>query len=256
MRKKTIVENESEMKHSDEDKDKEPKKDMPKEDEAATPKGEHPDEEQDKKLIGDMVKKYLGDGEHSEEDMQQAGECMKHAKELGYEGEEAMHAAGHHMQMMKHKAKKESEAKEAEAKKEAESHKEDEAETKEKAPPPTHAKPTEAQVAELEADKVALAGRVAKLEEENKKFRLADYLDKKLKESKLSRQATGEFRKELTVIRSEKDIDEKLNLFVRSYELGLKEANQSPYILSVEKNIEITESKTESPTYDLSKFVR
>ena len=256
MRKKNLIENESEMKHSDKD-EKDPK-DMKKEDEAATPKGEHPDEEQDKKLIGDMVKKYLGDGEHTEEDMQMAGECIKHAKDMGMEGDEAMKCAGYHMKMMKHLAKKEAEKKhkEDEAKKEAESHKEDEAETKETAPPPTKAKPTEAAITELEADKVALAGRVAKLEEENRKFKLDIYLDKKLKESGLSRKATDTFRKGLTAVRNEKDIDEKFILFTESYKLGLQEANTSPYVLSVEKNIEITESKQEAPTYDLSKFVR
>lgn len=169
----------------------------------------HADAAQDKALIGDMIKKHMGDGaeEATEADM----ECMKQAyegyKEMGHSEDDAMKAAAMHHKVEKAmKQKKESAEKEADA----------------VAAEPADKKGQEAEKAEAKESEIKLTGRIAFLESELKKVRIEKYVDKKLQESGLSRSTTDQIRKlvgDVKELRSEKEFDSKLNLFLEGYKL-------------------------------------
>lgn len=76
----------------------------------------------------------------------------------------------------------------------------------------------EKQVVKLSAENSVLKGSVTKRD-------LGDYLDKKLKESKMPRSITKSFRETIGEVRSRKELDEKWKLFSEAYNQAVKEKN-------------------------------
>jgi hypothetical protein len=84
--------------------------------------GDHADASQDKQLIMQMLKKYVGGQSEdeseaeSEGDLDMAAKAMRNAHEMGYEGEDAMKCAANVFKNMKHEAMKAAKQAEDEAK--------------------------------------------------------------------------------------------------------------------------------------------
>ena len=205
------------------------------EDEAMdAPKGdEHADEQQDKKLILDMIKKHMGEdgkdmGEEEEEASHKACEAYK---EMGESEEEACQSAAKAMKLAKHMAAKKAEAEKKESEDEAKHESEDEAK---------HESEDEAK---KEAAAMKLEARIAMLETELKKRDMAVYLDKKLAESKLPRSITDKIRAKK--LRNEKEVDEAVKIYVDAFkEAGLSlgsesQSKQSFFVTSTEKTMSV-----------------
>lgn len=177
----------------------------------------HDDEAQDKALIADMIKKHMGDKEVSEADMGGISENVEAYKETGMEADEAVkHACSEYKKEAIKKEKKENQ------------------EAGEK--PPVEEKKKEAAMkidSNLkEAEAIKLTARVAVLESELKKARLEKYVDQKLEESKISRQASKKFLERCKgEFANEKDFDLKLSIYLEA----LKEAQSGTYITGNEK---------------------
>lgn len=184
---------------------------MAEEDEEQAPKGkdeegkgdeDHADEEQDKKLILDMIKKHMGgeEGEMEVEAEEAAMEAYQAYKEMGESEDEAMKCAGKAMKLAKHmaekKAKMEAEAKHAEAEEEK---KESEGEETK------------------ESERVKLEARIAFLERELKARNLAETLDAKLKESGLGRAETDRIRALIGTPKSEAEIIKTISIFKEAF---------------------------------------
>ena len=231
-RKKNIFIEEAKVKHaeeeakkvkaSEEESEAEKVKASEGEDEVA-PEPEHADIEQDKKLILDMIKKYMaGDGEEEElDDAQEAAahEAYQAHREMGKAHEEAGLHAAEALKLAKHMAKKQSESAEK-----CES--EDEGEVK--------------QVEAKESEVVRLAARVAFLERQLKDKELVELLDKKLQESGLGRRETDVLRKLIGKPKSESAIVEKIETFKEGFGMaggsrGESVAKKNPFIVSTEK---------------------
>lgn len=170
---------------------------------------EHADEEQDKKLILDMIKKHMGEEEIDEEEAELAHKACEAYKEMGYSEEEAIKCSAHAMKLAKHMASKKAEAEkheaEDEAKKEDESKHESEDEAKKEAE----------DEAKRESATMKLEARIALLETELKKRDLAVHMDKKLAESKLPRSVTDKIRAKS--LKSEKEVDEAIKIYVEAF---------------------------------------
>jgi hypothetical protein len=210
MAKKDILPKEAEdeamkMKHESEDEAQD----------APTKDDEHSDEEQDKKLILDMIKKHMGDDgkDMGEEEEEAAHKACEAYKEMGYEAEDAAKCAAHAMKLAKHMA----------AKKEAEKH---EAEDEAKHEAEDEAKHESEDEAKKEAAAMKLEARIAMLESELKKRDMAVYLDKKLSESKLPRSVTDKIRTKK--LRNEKEVDEAIKIYVEAFkEAGISLGGES-----------------------------
>ncbi len=184
-------------------------KDMSKKEDAAPADKKHDDADQDKALIGDMIKKHMGkDGGDPTEDhheMYQAMADMGHGKE-----EAAKMACAAVKAMAAQKQKKE--AKEAADK-----------EAKEAGDPSTMTASKEAdheedmEKKEKKESSVQLAGRVAFLEGELKKASLEKYVDTKLAKAGLPRSTTDLIRESIGTVKSEKDFDHKYELFMKGF---------------------------------------
>mgnify|MGYP003333525846 CR=1 FL=1 len=188
-----------EKKHEAEDEKKEEKKheaEDGKEDPA------HDDEEQDKALILDQLKKHglIKDGEDHEEALKAAKHYQKAYKSAGYKAEEAAHRACEAMKCAGHAHK----AMEAEEK----HHEESEAEEKHKEAEEKHKE---------SAEVLKLRGENAKLKEALAAFETEKYLDAKLKESKLPMSVTKRFKESVKNFKGKKDIDDKFALFLEGY---------------------------------------
>ena len=217
MAKKDILPKEAEeemkQKHEDEAMD-------------APEKDEHADEEQDKKLILDMIKKHMGEEEMDEEEALLAKQACEAYMEMGESEDEACESAAKAMKLAKHMAKKESAKKEAEdeAKKEAEK-KESEGESESEG--------------HKESATMKLEARIALLETELKKRDLVTYLDKKLAESKLPRSVTDKIRDKK--LKSEKEVDEAIKIYIEAFKEagalpgGESKAKQNFFVASMEK---------------------
>lgn len=207
---------------------------------------DHSDASQDKKLIMDMIKKHMG-GDNATDSEDEAMKCAHEAyeayKEMGMdEKEAAKHAAGS-MRLARKMAQKQAMKHEAE-KQGSILPKENDMEPKE-----ANTESKEA-VESKESDVITLSGRVAFLESELKKKELAEYLDTKLKESKLDRSATDEIRKIVGEPKSEKDIDKTITIFTEAYKAAggsrseSKSKPSSMFVTSVEKNPSISAGKS------------
>lgn len=202
---------------------------------------DHADIDQDKALIADMIKKYMGDNEEMEgEEMEKAHEAYQCYKEMGMENEKAAEATANAIKLAKAMQAKQAEKAEAEVK-QAESE--------------TEKKEDEAKEGEDETKKesaiVKLTARIAFLEREIKKVDLAKFLDKKLAESKLGRAETDKLRKLIGEPKSEAEITKTIDLFVEGYKASGSESKKvsSPFIESVTKTVS---KGTSSKKLDLS----
>lgn len=174
--------------------------------EAAADDVDHEDEEQDKALIMDMIKKHMGEASEGMEAESEAAahEAYEAYKEMGYSEEEACEAAGHAMKLAKHMSAKQTEGEE----KQAESEEEDKEEEK---------KESEGEAKHAEASVVKLTARIAFLERELKIRSLAETLDSKLKESGLGRAETDKIRSLIGKPRSEAHIVETIKIFKEAF---------------------------------------
>lgn len=171
------------------------------------------DAAKDAALINQLIQKHMGDkgaDGMDEEEKASVHESMKNYAEAGMAEEEAMKCAMAQHKMEKHmKQKKEGAG---------------------KTPPPPPPKKDDAddgddgatdheekEVAESAKSVVALSGRVAFLEKELTKERLAKHVDKKLSESGLPMKATKLFVKEAKSFKDEKDFDSKFAIFSAAY---------------------------------------
>ena len=189
----------------------------------------HADEDQDKELISDMIKKHMGD-KSTEESMKAVHENAKAYMETGMEEEEAVkHAVAEHKKETIKKEKQEAASHEEEEEgshhEEEEAHHEegdDDMEKKEgDQKPPVHEsdKGTKKGNENLqESESIKLSARVALLESELKKERLGKYVDKKLAECGLPRLATKKFLETCGgEFASQKDFDLKFKIFSEAY---------------------------------------
>lgn len=117
----------------------------------------------------------------------------------GMEKEEAMKCAVHHQRLKQAMEKKHAES-------ETEKHEAGDQ-------PPTSAKPE----AEKKESDVKLLGRIAMLEAKIAKSELETYIEKQMKESKLSHQATKLLREGIAGAKTKTEVDEKIKLFKSAY---------------------------------------
>lgn len=218
---------EKKMKQAEEAEEKKKEAEEAEEGEEAAPAA-HGDEEQDKALIMDMLKKHGlvdGEGEESEKAYKAAKHYQKAYKAAGYEAEEAAHRACEAMKCSAEAHKmhqaEESEAEESEAKKKES----EEAEEKKK---------ESANLLKLKGENAQLKERLAALETEK-------YLDKKLQESKLPMSVTKKFRESLKAVKSKKEVDEKFDLFMEGYKAVGGEAVGLSAFVMVEKSEAVVE---------------
>lgn len=156
----------------------------------------HDDAAQDIELMKKVLKQYFGDQADSldESDDAMMKQAMEEYKSIGMEGEECMKMAAASVKLKKAKAAKEAEEPKAEPKEEP----------------------------KMESNKeiIKLSGENAALKESLKGYKLNEHLDKVLKESKLNRQSTDQFRKiigDVKKIRDEKQIDAEFKMFMEGH---------------------------------------
>lgn len=204
---------------------------------------DHADADQDAELFKKMIHQYLGDDAGSvdqEEAMKMAKHAHEHFMKQGMEKHEAYEAAGHHMKnsaaigkMMGAKPSEE----------EAGHHEEKEEESHEEAqtPPPAPksdkkgAAPGPAQEsAKMRDDLVKANAEVAKLRESVKELQVSTYLDKKLAglASKRSPEFLGKLREAIGKPKSVTQIEETCALFVKAYDAGSADSEESDAILT------------------------
>lgn len=200
----------------------------------------HDDADQDKDLILQMMKKYLGDG-FSDEEKGMAQEAYNEAKSMcqaeGMDDKkahaEAMDIAGKHMKMAKHMQKKEKSGDPSSDASAAAAH-----QAPGQGEPAKEAKQEEAGAKNPfgESDKkvVTLTAKNAALEAELTALKLEKHIEGKLRESRLPMAASKKFKEAIKGVKTVKDFDEKLNLFQEAFNAG-GEADGSGFILSVEK---------------------
>lgn len=209
--------------------------------------GDHPDAEQDEKLIMDMLTKYLGNG-FSDQDKQLMAQHHQAAMEMGLEGKEAEEVAGHSMKMAKHMMSKQQPAPgadpQAPAQESGDGTPGSDAGIKVKpSSSVTASSPSRKdQVQESSKGKpgmTELVGKVAKLEAELATMRLKESADKALRESGLPMKATKKFRESiLPTIKSEADLTKEVSKFKEAYALG-GEATEPGFMLGAEKSNDV-----------------
>lgn len=190
----------------------------------------HDDAEKDKKLIAEMISKYLGDDHKEDEAAHEAGKKAFEAyKEMGYSEDEAMKCAGHSMKLAKHMKSKEEEGDDKDGDKEEEKKKEDGADDQDaddkhddkKEPPKKDEKKDdkkeEGEEKKMERELIRVRGELASLKERERKSNLEKYMDEKLAESKIARRVTKENKELLCKVRSKEEFDEKLKLFMEGF---------------------------------------
>ena len=181
---------------------------------------DHEDAEEDVALFKKLIAEYLDkDGDSaSDEEIEAAKEAHKMAEEM-YQGDkkEAFKCAGHALKMAHHKAKKIAEAKAVLSKESAASEgKVPSAGVKESAKPSKSVD----KLREAEGKIMKLSGENARLKQDLSKFKIQAHLDQKLKESGLPNSATKLFREKAGELKTEKEVDEKLSIFVEAWNEG------------------------------------
>lgn len=220
-----------------EEKGKEAAGDKEEEDEAknAVASEPHADEEQDIALIKKMLKDYLGDeAAESEEAMESAKEAIEAYKEMGKGCDEAIKCAGEALKLGHHMAKKK---KEAEAKESADADNDDEKkESKHEACEGCKAK---------ESAIAVIKGENAKLRESSAKIELADYLDKKLRESKQTRKITDSFRELVRDAKNKGEVDRLWESFKKGVEsvAGTAVADDSFFVMTEKSSKPVTSAE-------------
>jgi len=192
----------------------------------------HADEEQDKALIADMIKKHIGDKELGQEEAGTVHSNVEAYMETGMEKEEAVkHAvAEYKKECIKKEKAAQAESQETQEKEPSVEKKETQ-EAGEKPPVKESKESNETNLKETETS-IKLTARVAMLESELKKERLEKYIDRKLAESGLPRAATKKFSEMCKgEFASEKDFDLKFKIFTEAY----KETASVDYVTSTDK---------------------
>jgi hypothetical protein len=195
---------------------------------------DHEDEEQDKALILDMIKKHMGEASEGMEGEGEAAACEAYEayKEMGKDHEEAMKCAAEAMKLAKHMAAKHEAAKAAEAGAVVEGEKKEE----------------EAEEAKHSEAEVRLTAQLALLERELKGYKLAAVLDKKLQESKLGRAETDKIRALIGTPKSEAHILETIKVFKEAFSMAGGSESSKPsfaslFITGTEKQDEMPKAK-------------
>lgn len=222
--KKSKIEAEEEKKMMMSEEEDEAKKMHASEDEAkhseAKDEEDHADEEQDKALILDMIKKHMGDedGEMEEAHKEAAMEAYEAFKGMGESEEEAMKCAGKAMKLAKHMAAKHAESEEEEEKKESKTLPKKEREVK-------------------------LEARIAFLERELKKRELKEVLDSKLKESGLGRAETDKIRALIGEPKAESEITKTIKIFKEAFNARGESSEKGFFINPVKVSAPVKKSK-------------
>jgi hypothetical protein len=162
--------------------------------EPPAPGADHPDAEQDKALMGGMLKKYVGGDDHTDEQHEAMHQAYQHAKEMGLEGEEAEAMAGHSMKMAHHIAQKKEKDKKETADGSSDPDKKAENEKK-------------------EADVIKLHGRIAILEASLTSEKIEKLTAKIIRESGFDTSIEKSFMKAIGTPKSEKELSEKATIF-------------------------------------------
>jgi hypothetical protein len=210
---------------------------------------DHADADQDDELIRQELLKYLGDG-HDDETVETFKQAIGAGKELGMDDKEAMQAAGNAMKLSKHMASKAAPAPAAAgdaptkpAPGATTTPTEAEAEEKKEAGDPTTAS---SEAKKETAKAIKLAAENAKLKETIKGYELngcEGLIEKKLRESKISRHATKLFRESAGAIKSETDFEEKFKIFKEAYSARGGEADLlENFIVTPERQTHLRES--------------
>lgn len=209
--------------------------------------GDHADADQDKALIADMLKKYLGDDDSGDDDAHaMAKQAYEAYKEMGYGEDEALKCSGHAMKLAKHLMKKEAEAEE---KKESSEDGDDSSDAKDSGDKPDLKKALgakkkggddksapakddgdgdsddsddkqedEGEEGKKESSKlIKLQGENAKLRETISKREAMDHIDKVLGDSKLSRSVTKKVREAASKVKTKEEFDRIFKIFMEGY---------------------------------------
>jgi hypothetical protein len=197
---------------------------------------DHEDEEQDKALILDMIKKHMGDdGEMEMEAEEAAMEACEAYKEMGYSEEEACEAAGKAMRLAKHMAKKREAEEAVSTDKSGDIHTEGEEAVKTDKSGHIH----------TESERLIKAeAKIALLERELSGRKLGDLLDKKLRESGLGRAETDKIRSLIGTPKSAEQIEHTIKVFTEAFGAARGESKLSGlFVIGTEK--EATPAKRE-----------
>lgn len=217
---------------TDEEKKVEEKKENDSED--------HEDIEKDKELILDMIRKHMGDDEELDETAKEAAlEAYEAYKEIGETEEEAMKCAAKAMKLAKHMAEKEAaKADDSEEEKPVDAKEADDSEEEEK------------KEGKKESAIIRLSGRVAFLERELKKRELADFLDRKLKESGLGRAETDKIRKIIGDAKSETEITKTIRIFKEAFESRSESAKGSDFFVTMTEKASAPKKEKAKVSFD------
>lgn len=216
---KRLIESERDRMKPKKLKENEEKK---KEDEALP--GDHADAAQDKELIASMLKKYVGDGEHSEEAHQAMKEAHEAAKKMGLEGEEAEKCAGYSMKMAKHAAENKKEDESEHKEEESEKKEADEEEEKKDEGEDKKDNKMESEVIKLRATVDGLSKKVRENEVEK-------FLNKTIRESGFEGKVAKKFKESIGTVQSEKEITMKAKIFMEALSI----AQDGPLYINPEK---------------------
>jgi len=172
------------------------------------------DADQDKELISQMLKKYVGGEEHSESEHSAMKEAHEAAKSMGMEGEEAEKCAGYSMKMAKHAAEK----KEKEAEKGADAPADgDDTET----PPTPPAKGAPVPPKKMESEIIRLRATVEGLSKKVRESEVAAFLIKTIKESGFEGKVAKTFKESIGSVKSEAEISMKAKIFKEALALSM-----------------------------------
>ncbi len=208
---------------------------------------DHPDAEKDKELIMSMLQKHCGDG-FTEEDHAMAREAYQNALEAhGGDEKEAMETAGRTMKMAKHMQSKQPKPEPAGPQSDAPTQESEigfaphKTADDPKAGLTPHnqqveaAKVTESAKPDLSSQVVKLTGENAALKAKIEEIELGQFIDTKLKESKLPSSATKKFRECIKGLKTQKEVTEKLSVFQEGWMGGSGESGDGGFFINPEK---------------------
>ena len=208
----------------DQEKKEIPEKEEKKE-EALDAEKNHSDVEQDKELIMQMLKKYVGEDENIEEAYKIAREAFESYLEMGNEKDKALEKCESYIELAKHMAKK------SEAKKESEEKSEEKPEEEKKESESVESKES------LKSEIVKLKGEIAALKEAAQKRELEEYIDSSLQKSGLSRSVTKVFKESVKDIKNKNEFDRLFKVFVDGFKTQAESGEAHKFALGAEKNI-------------------
>jgi len=183
-------------------------------------------EDDDKALIKKKLKKQLGD-ESSDDDMKQAEEAFGMMKKDGMNEDEAVKTACAAVKYMKQQ--KEKEAAEAEAK-------DDDDASKAKKESSQGSAHDSQLVARLLGENLRLKGRLAKVEEANKKKSIDEYIESTCAKSKLPRSVTKVFKESVVSAKSKTDVDSLFKIFSEGYQARGESDGLTDFTFALEKS--------------------